>query len=497
MRICSIPISFLLVVLHLSGCTMASSLAATARSGRTEEARSLLDKGADVNQVSACQTSKFMDYGPHHHSRPIMCAAVEGHLETVKLLLDRGADIAAADPWTYTVLMKAAGAGKTDIVRLLIDRGADVNARTTARVNSGSTALVWAVVSAHSDTASLLIEKGADVDAAMSYLHKHSDPGVTDFSADYAAGLKLLERLTRQAQPATPLAAGGISKEDLTKIVKAAVEGATGVQKSVSPESAARHSDVDTPSYKLVERAEDFALVVGISRYSDIPEAQFAERDAEAVKSHLIAAGFPSRNVIQLFGEKAGRSAMEKFLETWLPRNVNENSRVFFYFSGHGAPDPKTGEAYLIPWDGDPGFLENTGYPIKRLYEKLSMLKAKEVIVALDACFSGAGGRSVLAKGARPLVMKVDTTAVPQNLTVFAAASGDQITSTLEDQGHGTFTYYFLKGLSGGAKNASGRVTTRALYDYLTPKVQDAARRQNRDQKPVLHSQGNWELVRF
>ncbi|MBI5883467.1 MAG: hypothetical protein HZB91_10240, partial [Elusimicrobia bacterium] len=64
-------------------------------------------------------------------------------------------------------------------------------------------------------------------------------------------------------------------------------------------------------------------------------------------------------------------------------------------------------------------------------------------------------------------------------------------------QGHGTFTYYFLKGLNGGAKDGSGRVTTQALYDYLKPKVQDAARRQNRDQEPVLHTQGDRELVRF
>ncbi|MDD5657734.1 MAG: caspase family protein [Elusimicrobia bacterium] len=238
-------------------------------------------------------------------------------------------------------------------------------------------------------------------------------------------------------------------------------------------------------------------MVVGIGKYSDLPEARFAQRDAEAVKEHLIAAGFPSRNVIQLFGEKAGRSSMEKFVETWLPRNVKEDSRVFFYFSGHGAPDPKTGEAYLIPWDGDPAFIENTGYPVRRLYEKLSALKAKEVVVAMDSCFSGAGGRSVLAKGARPLVMKVDAAAAPRNLTVFAAVSGEQITSTLEDQGHGTFTYHFLKGLSGAAKDGSGAVTAKGLYDYLKPKVQDAARRQNRDQEPVLHGSGDGELVRF
>jgi hypothetical protein len=266
---------------------------------------------------------------------------------------------------------------------------------------------------------------------------------------------------------------------------------------SAAAPTPAFSSDIETPSYRLPERARDFAVVVGIESYSDLPPARFAQRDAQAVVVHLLAMGLPSRNVVQLQGEKAGFKGIEKYLEAWLPNNVADSSRVFFYFSGHGAPDPKTGDAYLLPWDGDPNYLERTGYPVKRLYEELASLKAKEVIVAMDACFSGAGGRSVLAKGARPLVTKVETLAVPRNLTVFAAASGDQITSTLEDQGHGTFTYYFLKGWSGGAKDASGRVTTKALYDYLKPKVQDAARRQNRDQEPVLHGSRDRELIRF
>lgn len=256
-------------------------------------------------------------------------------------------------------------------------------------------------------------------------------------------------------------------------------------------------SDVDRPTYRQAERPSDFAVIVGVGNYSDLPEARFAERDAEAVRDHLLALGVPSRNVVHLSGEKAGYKAIEKFVETWLPRNVEEGSRVFFFFSGHGAPDPRSGQAYLMPYDGDPDFLENTGYPIKRLYEKLGSLKAREVVVALDACFSGAGGRSVLAKGARPLVTRLENAALPPGLTVFAAAEGDQITSTLEEQGHGTFTYYFLKGLGGAAKDESGAVTAKGLYDYLKPKVQDAARRQNRDQGPVLSGPGDRQLARF
>ncbi|MBI5241215.1 MAG: peptidase C14, partial [Elusimicrobia bacterium] len=104
----------------------------------------------------------------------------------------------------------------------------------------------------------------------------------------------------------------------------------------------------------------------------------------------------------------------------------------------------------------------------------------------------------VLAQGARPLVTQVDTAVSPGGkLTVFAASAPNEITATLEEQGHGMFTYYFLKGLGGEAKDASGTVTPRGLYDYLKPKVQDAASRQNRDQTPVLEGAVDGEIVRF
>lgn len=307
----------------------------------------------------------------------------------------------------------------------------------------------------------------------------------------FATTLQTLKKLALEGLT-TPSA---ISKQDITNIVQAAV---AGVQ-AAKPAAAAIVSDVDKALVRLPERPDDYALVVGIEKYSDLPDALYAERDAEAVKEHLIALGFPSRNVVLLSGEKAGYKSIEKFLETWLPRNVDEKSRVFFYFSGHGAPDVKTGQAYLVPWDGDAAFLENTGYPLKRLYQKLGELKASQVFVSLDACFSGAGGRSVLAKGARPLVTSVALpAAIPPKLTILAAATGEQMTSALDEQGHGTFTYYFLKGLSGEAKDSSQAITADSLLSYLKPNVEDAARRQNREQDPVLiGAEGKRALFQF
>lgn len=278
-------------------------------------------------------------------------------------------------------------------------------------------------------------------------------------------------------------AAGGAP--DLQAMVDAAARKAVDGRKAAEEEPPAIQSDVDKPAYKLSENANNFALVVGVEKYASLPPADFAERDAEAVREHLLALGYPPRNILFLKGSQAVRSGIVKYVESWLPKNVSADSRVFFYFSGHGAPDTKTGQAYLLPWDGDAKFLEETAYPLKRLYEKLNALPAKEVLVAMDSCFSGAGGRSVIPKGARPLVTKVDEGGIPSGkLVVFAAANGDEITGTEASQGHGLFTYYFLKGL--GAQGRSGTLTVKSLYDYLAPNVANAARRENRDQTPQL-----------
>jgi len=257
-------------------------------------------------------------------------------------------------------------------------------------------------------------------------------------------------------------------------------------------------SDIDQPTVRLAEHPDYYALVVGIEKYSTgLPDARFARHDAIAVKDYLRALGFPEQNIKFLTGQSATGTSLASCLEDWLPRNVKEDSRVFFYFAGHGAPDSKTGQVYLVPSDGNPNFIKTTGYPVKKLYADLGALKAKQVIVALDACFSGAGDRSVSAKGARPLATHTETAISLDNKITLFATVACQEGATLPGQGHGIFTYYFLKGLAGEAKDANGVVTPRGLYNYLKSKMQDAANLQNREQTPVLEKLDEGELFRF
>ena len=304
------------------------------------------------------------------------------------------------------------------------------------------------------------------------------------------------EKLKSYARSRPARAVAGVDSAELLRLMKEAARDTTAPGPAAAPRPG---SDVDRPRYHAGPRPHDYAVVVGIEKYSgDLPEAQFAERDALAVKDHLLAMGFQPRNIAYLSGSGATAGAMKKNLESWLPNNVQDDSTVVFYYSGHGSPDAATGQAYLVPWDGDPQYLKDTAYPLKRVYENLGALKAKRVLVVLDSCFSGQKGRSVLAQGTRPLVTKIELGVPAEGKIVsLTASNGDQISGTLPEQGHGAFTYYFLKGLNGDAAGADGSVTIEGLYDFLAPKVSDAARSQNRDQTPQLLPRQNsagWTL---
>ncbi len=240
-----------------------------------------------------------------------------------------------------------------------------------------------------------------------------------------------------------------------------------------------RRSDIDDLPAAVKPDPSAVALVIGIERYREaLPKADFAAADARLAADYFKRVlGVQDENLALLIDDRATRTDLAKHIEQWLPNHADKDGKVFLYFSGHGAPDAAKGDSYLVPYDADPAYIKQTGYSLKNLYAQLAKLPVKSVVVIMDSCFSGAGGRSVLAKGARPLV-NVKTDVVPAKLVVIAASAGDQISNSYQEEGHGLFTYFLLKGLKekGDFKGA---------YDYLGPEVSRVARRRyNSDQTP-------------
>ncbi|MFI5345021.1 MAG: caspase family protein [Elusimicrobiota bacterium] len=253
--------------------------------------------------------------------------------------------------------------------------------------------------------------------------------------------------------------------------------------------------DVDSPPATNAKPDPDaFAVVIGIEKYRQegIPAVDFAERDARTMYSYLTGAmGYDSRNVVLLTNEHASKADLEKNLGSWLKNRVGSKSRVFVYYAGHGSPNPETGQGYLMPYEADPAYLADTAFPLSKLYSSLGKLPTKDVTVVLDACFSGQGQRSLIAKGTRPLVSVVQSRAA-ENTVVLAAAGSNQVSASNPDARHGLLTYYLLAGLHGEADaRHDGRITSEELIAYVRPAVERAAKLQNVEQTPSLASPPN------
>ena len=391
---------------------------------------------------------------------PLFTAIAGGDVKTVKKLIDNGADVNESfGPARQNPLKLASSLGRIDIVKLLLAKGANLEITSG---NMGWTPLSTAAYNGNIEMVNLLLDKGANASNAISGLRN----GIGTRSA-----IDLLVQ---------------IQKERLFRQPVAVITPTTS-----QPSSHIVQSDIDEiPVAKIASNKNAYAIVIGIEQYRQkLPKADFAVSDATLVSKYLVnLLGYPEENVVLLTNDKALQSDLSKYIEKWLPNNVEPGSNVFVYYSGHGAPNPSTGDAYLVPYDGDPSFIDETGYSLSRLYSALGKLRAQKIVVALDSCFSGAGGRSVIAKGARSLVAKIKIPLAAHNITVISASAETQMSSTYDEKGHGIFTYFMLKGLKNEEViNQNGTLRIEELYNYIRPQVQLVARKKyNNEQVPQL-----------
>lgn len=108
----------------------------------------LLDKGVNPNTPTTCLPAEI----------PLLAAALAGHADTAGALLEKGADINKNDRFGRTALMMASASGHADVAKLLLDNGADVN----TQAEDGWTALKFAEDAGNADIVRLLLNYGAD-----------------------------------------------------------------------------------------------------------------------------------------------------------------------------------------------------------------------------------------------------------------------------------------------------------------------------------------------
>lgn len=208
-----------------------------------------------------------------------------------------------------------------------------------------------------------------------------------------------------------------------------------------------------------------WVLIIANEHYELESPVLYAENDGRIFAKYCTSAlGIPQSNVTYV--TDCSLNKMKYEIDMLVQKgSLNAESKIIFYYAGHGIPADNLSTAYLLPIDG---YARNTstGLDIGNLYHQLGYSGVPSIIF-LDACFSGAQRDGNMMVSSRGVAIKPKEQALSGNVVVMSACKGDETALQYSDQQHGLFTYYLLKKI----QESQGDCTLGELEIYLKSKV--------------------------
>lgn len=196
------------------------------------------------------------------------------------------------------------------------------------------------------------------------------------------------------------------------------------------------------------------ALCIGVDYYEHMNDLFGCVADACSVKEVLGRNGNGTINFnVQLITATSDKNIItRKELKTQVENLFDGPSSVaLFYFAGHGLIENTGG--YLITSeckDGDDGF------PLSDLLKIAYNSEARNKLIILDSCHSGAAGNMANFE---------EFSMIKEGMTILTACGSEQYAS--EINGHGVYTSLLVDALYGGAMNLLGEVTPGSVYAHI------------------------------
>lgn len=209
------------------------------------------------------------------------------------------------------------------------------------------------------------------------------------------------------------------------------------------------------------------ALVVGIDHYTHVSSLYGCVEDAYSVKTILERHGDGTINfgVRILVGTGPSDSVERSALRAAVKELFEGDSDIaLFYFAGHGHIEATGG--YVIASDARSG---DEGLPLGEIITLADQSRAKNKVILLDSCHSGAAANLPALAGASVL---------SEGMTILTASTAEQYAT--EDQSGGTFTRLLVDALAGAAANLVGDITPGSVYAHIDQSLGSW------DQRPVF-----------
>jgi tetratricopeptide (TPR) repeat protein len=139
----------------------------------------------------------------------------------------------------------------------------------------------------------------------------------------------------------------------------------------------------------LAGRGKYYALIIGISEYSDPAMTDldgYPVQDAERL-AQLLADRYTFEKEDITLLKNPDRSKIHKALDN-LAKSITKNDNLLIFYAGHGYYDEATELGYWLPADAEKDYTANWIYN-DVLVANLRRIQSKHTLVISDACFSG------------------------------------------------------------------------------------------------------------
>lgn len=229
-----------------------------------------------------------------------------------------------------------------------------------------------------------------------------------------------------------------------------------------------------------------YMVSVGISEYHlNNLNLEFADDDAKAISQvfrNQEGGLYHKVNLKELYDQDATQAAIKQATE-WLQQETTQKDVAILFIAAHGMNEQ--GQYYLLPTDGRPDEVQNTGISWNDFSTVLGKLPAR-VLLLLDTCHSGQLGQDLTV-----LSKQVDNTEALRLLSsdeygvvILAASTGRESSLEHPDWGHGAFTKALIEALTDGKADYSndGTIHLRELDLYIAERVETLT---NNEQHPT------------
>jgi len=222
------------------------------------------------------------------------------------------------------------------------------------------------------------------------------------------------------------------------------------------------------------DSADRWAVLIGINSYHEsLGRLKYSVNGCRRLAEVLTTGddAFQLDHVLVLADDEPAErrptyANIHSWLASWLAQ-PDEDDTVLVFFAGDGRE--MDGKCYLVPADATLQTMHVTGIPVPYVQELLNRCKARQKVLILNACHSGAG-RDASAMAA-PMM---ETLSAGKGIYTITSCDVGELSHEWDEKKQGVFSYYLAEALSGSCPpDGRAYVTADAVYECVFDRVHE------------------------